>query len=171
MEFRTVIQKRKSIRVFHPEEVKEEKIREILGAVNLAPTAGNLQPFRVFVVRDEGKRKALMRAALDQGFIAEAPVVLVFFAVPEESEWKYGERGRTLYCIQDATIATAFALLGATDAGLASCWVGAYDDEAVRRALGAPKNWIPISILPIGVPAEDPVRPKRKPLSRLIIPA
>jgi len=171
VEFRSVIQKRKSIRAYQPEEVTEEKIQEILEAVNLAPTAGNLQPFRVFVVRDEKKRRALSRAALEQEFIAEAPVVLVFFALPEESEWRYGERGRTLYCIQDATIATAYAQLSATDVGLASCWVGAYDDQAVRRILGAPDNWLPVSILPIGIPAEDPVRPERKPIARLIIQA
>ena len=56
-------------------------------------------------------------------------------AVPEESGRIYGPRGRELYCIQDTAAATENLLLAATEAGLDSCWVGAFDATRVARAL------------------------------------
>ena len=135
-------------------EVEPHKLKEVLEAANSAPSAGNLKAREIKVVKDLGTKKALVKAALGQDFIAEASVVLVFFALPEKSGRKYGERGRKLYAIQDATIFASFAWLQAVDLRLSCCWVGAFDDEKVKEILKTPSDWQPIAILPIGYSAE-----------------
>jgi len=164
MEFIKVISARRSIRAFSRQPVEDFKIQNILQVVNTAPSAGNLQAYRVFVVYNKEKRKALSRAAYDQGFIAEAPVCLVFFSDPSRSVPRYGERGKMLYSIQDATIAATFAMLAAVNLGLSTVWVGAFDDDAISSILNV-KGPRPIAILPISYGAEVPAPTPRRPLS------
>jgi nitroreductase len=111
--------------------------------------------------------QALVRAALGQPFLAQAPVVLVFCAHPARTA-KYGQRGEQLCAVQDATIAVACAQLAATALGLATCWVGAFDDEAVARAAALPAGERPVAMLPIGYAAETPPRTSRRPLGELV---
>lgn len=165
MDFREVVKKRKSIRVFEKREIEEEKIREILEVVNLTPSAGNLQAYKVFVVKNHKKKEELMRATGYQEFVSQAPVVLVFCANKEESALRYGQRGRKLYSLQDATIACSYAQLAATNLNLASCWVGAFNEEEVQKILNT--HLLPIAILPLGYPAKNPPRHLRKSLSEI----
>ncbi|MDQ7843553.1 MAG: nitroreductase family protein [Armatimonadota bacterium] len=166
--FFATVRGRHSIRAFADRPVASKTLQAILDAANRAPSAGNLQAYEIYVVTHLTTREALARAALDQMFVAQAPVVLVFCAHPTRSARRYGERGRTLYCLQDATIACAYAQLAATALGLATVWVGAFDEEAVRRALGAPPGLRPVAILPVGFPAEAPEITGRRPLEDLV---
>ena len=120
------------MRAYKPQAVEESKLKRLFEAANMAPSAGNLQAYRVQVVRDQEKKDALAKAAHGQGFIAQAPVCLVFCADPERSAAKYGKRGTELYSVQDATIAGAFAMLAAVDLGLATVWVGDFDEKKVQ---------------------------------------
>ncbi|MFB3776444.1 MAG: nitroreductase family protein [Bryobacteraceae bacterium] len=167
MEFHELIQQRRSVRVFTRQAVEESKLQEILQAANAAPSAGNLQAYEIFVVRDARRRKELAGAALGQEFVAQAPVALVFCAHPALSEERYRDRGRSLYSVQDATIACAFAMLAAADLGLATVWVGAFNDEAVWKAIGSPRGLLPVAILPIGYAGERPGATSRRPLQSL----
>jgi nitroreductase len=168
MEFSELIKQRRSIRVFTKQAVEEGKLQEILTAANIAPSAGNLQAYEIFVVRDARRRGELASAALGQEFLSQAPVALVFCTHPALSEVKYGERGLSLYSVQDATIACAFAMLAATNLGLATTWVGAFNDEAVWRAIGSPAEVQPVAILPVGYPGERPRPAARRPLANLV---
>ncbi len=168
MEFFELIEKRRSVRSYLSKDVEDEKLEKILKAANSAPSAGNLQAYRIYITKDREKKKKLAIAAFGQKFIAEAPVVLVFCANPEESGIYYGERGRRLYSLQDATIAATFAMLACYELGLATCWVGAFDEDSVRRVMGIPKNLVPIAILPIGYPKEKPEKTGRKRLSEIV---
>jgi nitroreductase len=168
MDFFEVVKERRSIRAFAGTPVQPEKLRAILETANCAPSAGNLQAYRIYAVTKSSKRKALARAAGDQDFVAQAPLVLVFCAHPARSAPKYGERGERLYALQDATIACTFAMLAATASGLASVWVGAFDDEAVRQAIGMPEGFVPVAILPIGYAAEKPAASPRRTLDDLV---
>ncbi|MEW6364367.1 MAG: nitroreductase family protein [Acidobacteriota bacterium] len=168
MDFFDVIRIRRSVRAFESKAIEPEKWKAILDAVNIAPSAGNLQAYEVFEVRQRTHRLALARAALEQYFISEAPAALVFCAHPARSAGRYGRRGMNLYCVQDATIACAYAQLAATALGLASVWVGAFDDNAVRRAIGIGADLVPVAILPIGYPAETPLKTPRRSLSDLV---
>jgi nitroreductase len=168
MEFLEVIRSRRSVRAYQAKPVEEDKLRRILACATAAPSAGNLQAYGIVVVTDGPTRRALARAALDQAFIAQAPVVLVFFQDPGRSALKYGRRGAELYSLQDATIACAYAQLAATALGLGSCWVGAFDEAEVCRLLKAPVGWRPVALLPIGYPAEVPLPVGRRPLAEVV---
>jgi len=149
-----IFKKRHSVRSFQDKEVEDEKLKEILEAANSAPSAGNLEAREIVVIKDLEIKKAVAEAAFEQYFIAEASIVLIFFALPEKSGKKYGERGRNLYSIQDATISASFAWLQAVDLGLSCCWVGAFDDEEVKEILKVSQDFHPVAILPIGYSAE-----------------
>ena len=168
MDFFALIQARRSVRAFGAKPVPEELLKRVLEAANAAPSAGDLQAYEIYVVRKPERRKKLAEAALWQDFVAAAPVVLVFCANPAHNEGRYGERGRRLYSIQDASIACTFAMLAATGLGLASVWVGAFRDEQVQMAIGAPAKQQPVAILPVGYPAESPERTPRRPLPELV---
>ncbi|MFN7065642.1 MAG: nitroreductase family protein [Aquificaceae bacterium] len=162
MDFFEVLRRRHSIRSYQRRPIEEEKLIRIMEAVRSAPSAGNLQAYEIFVVIDEHKKLEIARWALNQWFIAEAGAVFVFFANPKRSEIKYGKRGVELYCIQDATIACAYAQLSAVALGLGTCWVGAFEEKGLKACLSAPADWRPVAILTLGYPAEEPLPTPRR---------
>ena len=168
MDFFEVVNERHSMRAFASQAVEEEKLQKILEAANQAPSAGNMQGYEIYLVKREAHRKALVRAALDQEFIAEAPLTLVFCANPARSAARYGQRGVRLYSVQDATIACTFAMLAATALGLSTVWVGAFEEEAVREAAGIPQDLTPVAMLPIGYAGKKPRITPRRELSDLV---
>ena len=165
MEYFEAVKARRSIRVFQRKLVEEEKVLRIIEAFNLAPSAGNLQAYEVVIVKDQMLRNQLAKATLDQNFVSEAPICLVFLAYPRRSSKKYGHRGSDLYSLQDATIAATCAMFAATALGLSSTWVGAFNEEAAARAVGAQRDKRVIAILPIGYAAETPETTSRHPIS------
>jgi nitroreductase len=168
MDFFDLVRARQSIRAFASEPVEPEKLEKILEAANRAPSAGNLQAYEIYLLTEPSLRRELARAALEQNFIADAPIVLIFAANPVRSEEKYKERGSRLYALQDATIACCFAMLAATSLGLATVWVGAFRDEAVCNIIGGPDRIRPVAILPVGYPAEEPSVTSRRDLSDIV---
>ena len=168
MDFFEVVGRRRSIRAFKSQPVEAEKLQRLLEAMNQAPSAGNLQAYEVYLVRGGERRGALMRAAADQEFVAQAPLVLVFCTHGERAKARYGERGTDLYALQDATIACTYAMLAAAALGLATVWVGKFDDQAVQAAVGVPPGQRPVALLPIGYAAESPYAPQRRDLADLI---
>ena len=168
MEFFKLLKERHSVRSFKKKEIPEEKVKKLLQAINSAPSAGNLQAFEVVLVESQEKKKALAKAALGQTSIEEASLVLVFFADHKRSSAKYGERGKKLYSLQDATIATAYAQLAAQALGLSSCWIGAFEEKAVSKAVNAPQDLAPVAILPVGFADEKPFVTERRSLKELV---
>jgi nitroreductase len=160
--------KRRSIRAFTDQPVTDDALKQILEAVNRAPSAGNLQAFDIYKVTNSECKEALMRASHNQEFLVQAAVVLVFCATPTRSADRYNERGETLYCIQDATIACTFAMLAATALGLGSVWVGAFDEESVHKIIGAEPDQRPIAMLPLGYPNESPRYRRRRALEDIV---
>jgi nitroreductase len=167
MKFFEAVGARRSTRAFLARAVPEEMLQRILEAANLAPSAGNLQSYEIFVVANKRKREDLARAAREQIFIAGAPVVLVFAKHPARAAERYGKLAESLYSIQDATIACAFASLAAAAQGLGSCWIGAFDPVAVRKIVGAPRGVTPVAMLPIGYASGRPKGRERRPLDEL----
>jgi len=166
MEFEDVIKRRRSVRRYSSEPVDREVLDRILRVASRAPSAGNLQAYRIFVVESPVNRENLAAAAEGQEFVAQAPVDLVFCADPTRSAEKYGPRGASLYSVQDATIAAVFAMLAATDEGLSSVWVGSFDEAAVRRVCGeTPLR--PVAIVPLGHGAENPTETPRRDVREL----
>ena len=167
MEFFDVVRSRQSIRKFLPKPVEPDALRRVLAAAVQAPSAGNLQAFQVFMIDQPELKRRLAEAAGNQSSILQAPVVLVFCADPERAAARYGARGE-LFCIQDATIACAYAQLAATAVGLSSVWLGvAFEPESVQEALSLGNGLWPIVLLPIGYAAEQPARTTRRDLREL----
>ena len=167
MGFFELIKERHSIRSFKETEISDSDLQKILQACNSAPSAGNLQAYEIVAVTQKEIRQKLADAALGQNSITEAPAVLVFFTNPERSG-KYGARGAELYSVQDATIAACYAQLAAAELGLATVWVGAFDDDGVRAVVNAPANMQPVAILPIGYANGPPRLKERRGLDDLV---
>jgi nitroreductase len=162
MSFFDLISSRHSIRAFKDKQLQEDTIDKILSAAMRAASAGNLQSYRIFVAENKKTKNRLAKAAHDQGFVSEASVVFVFCADPKNSEKEYGARGRDLYCIQDATIACAYAQLAAHTLGLATVWVGSFDEGGVADILKC-DSWLrPVAMLVVGFADEEPqITPRR----------
>jgi nitroreductase len=162
------IKGRRSVREFKPDPVKEQDLQKILEAAQWAPSAGHCQPLELVVVKDETVKQKLVRAALGQSFIAEAPVVVVVCADVARTSSRYGARGANLYCIQDTAAAVQNIHLAAHALGYATCWIGAFDEGEAANAIKAPAGIRPLAIIPLGKPAEKPSPPRRIPLSKIV---
>jgi nitroreductase len=170
VDFWRAVESRHSVREFDQHrDVSPEIINRLLQSAIRAPSAGNRQPWHFYVVREPSSKQELARAALNQWFLSEAPVVIVVCADPERSALRYGDRGRYLYCLQDTAAATENLLLAAVASDLGACWVGAFDEEGVSRALQLPARLRPVSIVPIGYPKAASIRAsERLPLDAVV---
>jgi len=157
MDFDKVIKERHCTRKFTDKNVSFHKIISIIEAATLAPSAGNLYSVRIVIVDDSKNKKELAEAALNQNFISEAPYVLVVCSDPSQVKRSYGERGE-IYAKQQAGAAIENMFLKTMDIGLNTCWVGAFDEETVRRILKIPDNIKVEALLPIGHSAEKGIK-------------
>ncbi len=154
METLDCISSRRSIRKFKNEPVEWIKIGKILEAGSMAPSAGNLQDFRIMAVTDEGKRKKIANYCMDQLWMVDAPVFIVVSSTYEKTKRFYGLRGERLYSIQSAAAAVQNMLLAAHAQGLGACWVGAFDEDSVEGLLNVPDYCRVQAIIPVGYPDE-----------------
>ncbi len=161
MEFKKVAEKRRSVRSYTEEKIPKEDIEEIIRIGHMAPSAGNRQARDFIIVEDGEEKEKLVENAYGQSFIGDAPWIIVICANKERSAERYGERGRELYSIQDATAAVENILLAAVDMGYSSCWIGAFDESKVADQLSIPQGVRPIALLPIAHPAQEPKKPEK----------
>ncbi|XOB40547.1 MAG: nitroreductase family protein [Candidatus Nealsonbacteria bacterium] len=168
MELEEVLKNRHSIRKFQKKDIPDNIIKRILGLANLSPSAGNLQARSVVIVKDEKIREKISEATMAQHFVAKAPVVFVICANLEESAIKYGKRGRELYAIQDATIFASYLQLAVTLLKLSSCWVGAFNEDKIKKILDLPEQIRPVVIMPTGFADEQAFFTGRKGLDEII---
>ncbi len=161
------INKRRSIRKFKNMEIGKENISILLNAAQAAPSAGNMQGRDFIIVTDRTIKRELVVAAHNQHFMASAPVIIVAVANIRRSSSRYGSRGE-LYAVQDATASVMNIMLAATNIGLGTCWIGAFDEDIVRDILNVPMGEKPVAIVPIGYPDEDPVMPQRMDMDQII---
>lgn len=163
MDVYEAIESRASVRDFTNEDVPRSTVKKLLEAAVRAPTAGNLQPWRFYVVREGDVKKGLCEAAWGQPYVEQAPVVIVVCAELEVCARGYGSRGEGLYAIQDTAAAVENILLAVMAEGLGACWVGAFNEEAVSEALMLPGGIRPLAMVPIGHPAGKKHRTWREP--------
>ena len=162
------IKERRSVRSFTDENVSEENIKRLIEAARWAPSAGNTQPLELVVVRNLEVKRRLTAAALNQKLIQKASVVIVVCADITRSKMGYGHRGEELYSIQDTAAATENILLAAQERGLATCWIGAFHEKEVAKAVNAPKNVKPVAIVPVGYPAVRPTAPQKRGFNEIV---
>ena len=167
MNFKEVLEGRRSVRRYADRPVDREQVASLIEAAEAAPSAGNLRAREYYVVARPELKAALAAAAFGQEHVAAAPVVVVVCADPARSGRRYGERGQ-IYSIQDAASATTCLLLAAFDMGLSGCWTGAFDELMVREILSLPRRLVPTAIVPIGWPAERPAPPPGRDMAEAV---
>ncbi|MFW5867877.1 MAG: nitroreductase family protein [Armatimonadota bacterium] len=165
MDVMDAIQQRFSVRKFKEYEVEESKLRRVIEAARLAPSARNLQEWRFVVVTNPDMRAALSEAANGQQFVAEAPAVIVGCAVTSEHVMSCG-----LHCFPiDVSIAMAYMTLEAVEQELGTCWIGAFNADRVRDLLDIPSDVIVVGLLPIGYPDAEAPPKKRMSLDEIMM--
>lgn len=153
------IRRRRSIRRYKAKDLPQEYLDKILEAGRLAPSAGNRQPWSFVVVTDPELRRRVAEVARHQMFMADAGAIVVGCGHPDVSPRWYRV---------DVTIALQNIVLTATDLGLGSCWIGAFDEEEVRGVLGIPDDVRVLAMISIGYPDESPTQRPRKALSEIV---
>jgi len=167
MDLLELIKTRRSVRKYINKPIPWDDISNITDAGRYAPSSGNLQNWKFIVVLDKEKRKAIADASLKQYWMETAPVHIVIISEPQKAERYYGTRGERLYSVQNCAAAAQNMILEAHNLGLSSCWVGAFDEEMVKRTLRIPAEARPQIILTIGYPAEQPDKPAKLPQETL----
>ncbi len=149
---------RRSIRAFTPATVSDEDLQTILRSVQQAPSAANRQPLHFVVVRDPDQKRRVAAAAAKQHWLAKADIIFIAVGFPVQSH---------RWFMIDASIALQNMVIAATALGYGTCWIGAFNEEAIRAAVGLPPEARVVALSPIGRPAESPEPRPRKSLEQL----
>jgi nitroreductase len=136
------VQRRRSVRAYYSTPIPDEKLKKILEAARLAPSAGNIQPWHFIVVTDAEKRRKLAQGRFAK-FLSEAPIVIVGCGNQNASPNWY---------IVDVAIATQNMVLTATSEGLGTCWIGSFNEDQIKEMLKIPENFMVIALLAVGYP-------------------
>lgn len=165
MEYEKLIKERKSTRLFSSKEVEQEKIDKILEAGRVAPTAKNVQPIKIYVIRSkEGLKK--IDACTPCRY--KAPVVLLVLGDAEKS---YVKGDMPMYFV-DASIVTTHMMLEATNIGVDNIWIEYFDNEKIIKEFEIPSNLKPVCLLPIGYKSKicppSPLHKIRKSIDQLV---
>lgn len=164
MDIAQIIKERRSVRRYQNKAIEQEKLQKVLEAARWAPSAHNAQAWKFVVVQDPQKRQALGKAAHDQSFVGEAPIVIAAVSLNPEEVMTCGV---PTYAV-DLAIAVDHMTLQAAALGLGSCWIGAFDQEAVKEILKIPAEYKVVVLLPLGYPADAPGIKSRKNLDDII---
>lgn len=158
--------KRRSIRSFTDKTIDDSDLHKILEAGTLAPSAGNMQAREFVIVRSEAARKAVADTTdagitargktTTQVWIATAPVIVVVCYDPRRMGSRYGDKGRGDMSKLDCMGVVQNMMLAATALGLGSTCVIGFDATSLRNSLNIPAELVPLLLLPIGEPAENP---------------
>lgn len=167
MSFIKTIEDRYSVRGYLNKPVEEEKLNQILAAARIAPTAANKQAFKVVVIPTSKYEEQLKRLYGKTWFV-EAPVVLGVYAIPAQN---WVRKDGVNYSYVDAAIVADHIILTATNLGLGTCWIGAFDPKVAKEFVSAEEGLEAVIFIPIGYADTDaPRRDKvRKALEELVI--
>ncbi len=146
MNFLDLVKHRKSVRDFLDKPVEREKLMMCLEAARLAPSASNSQPWRFIVVDDKQSKKKLCEVAFGgvysiNSFCKTAPVIVVVISEKSKFMTRISAmfRGTQFYLI-DIGIACEHFVLQAEDLGLGTCWIGWFNERAVKSVLNIPRD-------------------------------
>ena len=157
MDVMTAIKNRRSIRRYQAKQIPQDVLLQVLEAARLAPSGANRQPFQLIVVTDPEKKKGLVPLCKNQHFVEEAPV---FIAGVDDPQQKWNK--------VDLSIALDELSLAASEKGLGTCWVGAFDPDKLAAYLGVPNDKVITVCMSLGYPDESPEARPRKAQNELI---
>ena len=162
MDFLELARKRYSVRAYKSIPVEDEKLKQILETARMAPTGSNQQAFQLIVVLTEGREEELRRI-YDEDWFVQAPIVICACAttIPGQA-FDEGRSYRNVAIVMDHLI------LAATNLGLGTCWIGAFNPNAARDILGIPKDVKPIVFATVGYSDDEPKPKVRKSIYELV---
>jgi len=166
MGFLDIVKARRSVRKYSDRPVPREAIDRCIGAARLAPSACNSQPWYFIAVDEMGLKDDFGKAAFSgiysiNSFAKAAPVLIV--VITEQSGYVACLGGRikgVQYSLIDVGIACEHLVLQAEEEGLGTCWLGWFNESAVKKTLGLPKDKKVDIIISVGYPGEESVREK-----------
>ncbi len=167
MNIKEAIAKRYSERTYKSKRVSTEELFQVLEAGRLAPSACNFQPWK-FVVVSEDTNIERISTAYPREWFKSAPQMIIVCGDHNEG-WKRKHSDNKDHTDIDVAIAADHMTLMATELGLATCWVCAFDPKIIREILELPNEVEPIVILTIGYPASAiPEAKNRKPIKEVV---
>jgi nitroreductase len=164
MDFTELISRRYSVRAFKSDPVEDEKLMAILNAARLAPTASNKQPFQIIVIHTR-RKKAKLLSIYQRDWFVQAPLIICLCGIPSQA---WVRRDHRQYLDVDIAIVMDHIILAATELGLGTCFIAAFDEINARKVLSLPDEVEPILFTPLGYPDVLPGIKKRKSLKDLI---
>jgi nitroreductase len=164
MDVSAAISQRSSVRAYKTTDVEEDKLKRVLEAARLSPSASNRQEWKFIVIRNKDARKKLAKAAFGQSFIEEAPVVIVACGTESKAMLGCGQPTHTV----DVSIACAYMILQAHELGLGTCWIGAFREDETKKILSIPEHVRVVAMTPLGYPNQPPSKKLRKSLDQIV---
>jgi len=164
MDVSAAISQRYSARAYKATDVEENKLKMVLEAARLSPSASNRQDWKFIVVKNKETRKKLAKAAFEQSFIAEAPIVIIACGMEPSAMLACGQPMHTV----DVSIACAYMILQAYELGLGTCWIGAFSEEEAKKILRVPEHIRVVAMTPLGYPNQPPSQKFRKTLDQIV---
>ncbi len=168
MDVSEAIRKRRSIKRYLDIPIEWEKIGSILDSGRLAPSAGNLQPWKFLVVTNPEGRKKIAESCFQQYWMQSAPVHIIICAELNKMNRFYGVRGERLYSVQSCAVAAENMLLEAVNQGLAGSFISAFDEEMIKRHFKMPDFARPQVVLTIGFAGEEVPSPPKYTLNDVV---
>ena len=168
MELSQAIKDRRSVRKFKNLEVPWYIVSECLEAAIQAPSAGNAQNWRFIVVKDKEKKEKIIKNCEEQYWLLKAPVLIIVCSELTKIRKFLGVRGEALYSVQNCATAIQNLLLKATELGLGSAWIGAFDEIKIKEILSISDDIRPQAIIALGYGEEFEEKTKREPLENVV---
>lgn len=151
MDVLQAIENRRSVRSYSDRPIPPPVLERMRRALRCAPSACNFQPWHFIFVFDPPLRRELGHAANGQTWIADAPVIVVACGFPDKAaKMMAGYRNSVEL---DVAIAVDHLTLAAVAEGLGTCWIGAFQEEHVRRLLDIPRSALVVALTPLGYPS------------------
>ena len=167
MKFEKALKGRRSVRKYKDKKLSKNALGSILDAARYAPSAGNLQNWRFIVVEDGDTKNKVASGCLGQKWMTKAGALVVVCSDDGDAKRLYKEKS-DFYCRQNIGAAVENMLLKAYSIGIASCWVGAFSREELRKVLKIPENINRDAVLCFGISSEKPEMSKRIELMDLV---
>lgn len=153
MDFYEVVRTRRSVRSFRKDPIPEEVLNRVLEAARVAPSGSNRQPWRFILVKDDRLKQKMISACNNQNFVAEAPLIVV--ACGQRLPLNRGGYMGEMSVLLDVAIAFTHLILAARAEGLGTCWIGAFNNDEIKRLLEVPEGHEVVAATPLGYPSED----------------
>jgi len=198
MQFKDIVMARYAVKKFDGKTIPEEKIEELVELIRYAPSALNLQPWKIRIVRDQKLKEQLQPAAFDQEQITTCSHLFVFCADPDYESLiiKLGAflqqnqvpediramitgmatrfsggmsyEQRLAWSQAQTYLALGNALNGAKSLGFDSCPMGGFNPDEFTRILEIPKPLVPVMLCPVGYAADKPMPKLRFPEEEIL---